>query len=193
MRKQLRITKADGSTETYLHTKVIGAINNALAAAGRADATIAEDLAEAVTFYLYSKQSRRIVSSSEVFSMIKAVLVATGHEDAAAALSSHANIRRLRRDRTEVLGVEMREFADALRLIQDSQSLPRTPWDKTRIVQDLTTHFGLGRQTARTVASMVEDRVFRMELTMVPLSLIRQLVLGEAAAMLRAEKELEAV
>lgn len=193
MRKQLQITKADGSIEAYLHTKVIGAINNALAAVGRADAIIAEDLAEAVTFYLYNKPGRRTVTSSEVFSMIKAVLTATGHEDAAAALSNHANLRRLQRGRTEVLAVKMQEFADAQRLLEDNQPLPRTPWDKAQIVYDLTTQLGINRQTARTVASMVEERVFRMELTMIPLSLIRQLVLGETASMLRAERELRAV
>jgi glycine/D-amino acid oxidase-like deaminating enzyme len=193
MRKQLRVTKADGTIEAYLHTKVIGTINNALAAAGQADTAVSEDLAEAVTFYLYSKQGRRTVSSNEVFSMIKAVLVATGYETAALALSKHAFERRLRRARTEVLDVDMHEFADAEKLCRAKQPPARTPWDKTRIVHDLTTRFGVQRQTARTVASIVEERIFRMEITIIPLSLIKQLVLGEAAAILRAEKELQMV
>ncbi len=191
MRRQLRITKADGTTETYLHTKVIGAINNALAAVGQADTDVSEDLAEAVTFYLYNKQGRRTVSSSEVFSMIKAVLTATGYEDAALALSKHTLERRLRRSRTEVLAIDMREFSDAQELGQTKQPPARAPWDKTQIVHDLTTRFGVRRQTARTVASIVEERVFRMEITMVPLSLIKQLVLGETASMLRAERALQ--
>jgi hypothetical protein len=37
----------------------------------------------------------------------------------------------------------------------------------------------------------VEERIFNMGMTLVPRSLIRQLVLGEAATMLRAEKELQ--
>lgn len=193
MRRQLRITKADGTTEAYLHTKVIGTINNALAAVDQADAAVSEDLAEAVTFYLYNKPGRRTVGSSEVFAMIKAVLTATGNEDAALALSKHALERRLRRARTEVLAIDMREFSDAQRLGQTQQPPARAPWDKARIVHDLTTRCGVQRQTARTVASIVEERIFRMDITMVPLSLIRQLVLGEAAAMLRAERELQSV
>jgi hypothetical protein len=191
MRRQLRITKADGTTEAYLHTKVIGTINNALAAVDQADTEVAEDLAEAVTFYLYNKQGRRTVSSSEVFAMIKAVLTATGYEDAAVALSKHAYERRLMRARTEVLAVDMQEFSDAEKLGQTTQPPDRTPWDKAHIVHDLTTRFGVQRQTARTVASIVEERVFRLEITMVPLSLLKQLVLGETASMLRAEKELK--
>lgn len=193
MKKQLQITKADGAVEAYLHTKVIGTINNALAAVGRADTAISEDLAEAVTFYLYNKQGRRTVSSSEVFSMVKAVLTATGHEDAALALSKHALERRLMRSRTEVLAVNMHEFSDARKLCRSKHPPARARWDKAQIVHDLTTRIGLERQTARTVASMVEERIFRMEITMVPLSLIKQLVLGETVSMLRAEKALQTV
>ncbi|MBN1359428.1 MAG: hypothetical protein JW993_02500 [Sedimentisphaerales bacterium] len=193
MKRQLRIIKADGTTEAYLHTKVIGTINNALAAVDQADTAVSEDLAEAVTFYLYNQPERRTVSSSEVFSMIKAVLTATGYEEAALALTKHAFERRLMRARTEVLDVEMREFSDAKKLCQTKQPPARARWDKAQIVHDLTTRFGVERQTARTVASLVEERIFRMELTMVPLSLIRQLVLGETASMLRAERELQTV
>lgn len=95
------------------------------------------------------------------------------------------------RARTEVLAVDMQEFSDAQKLCQTRQPPARTPWDKGQIVHDLTTRFGVRRQTARTVASIVEERVFRMEITMVPLSLLKQLVLGETASMLRAERELQ--
>ena len=47
-------------------------------------AALAEHLAEVVTFHLYQEANRRSVSSSEIFAMIKAVLVATGNQEAAA-------------------------------------------------------------------------------------------------------------
>jgi len=78
MDKQLRVVKADGSTEAYLHTKVLGTINNALTAAGRADMTLAERLADVVTFHLYEQTDRHSISSSEIFFVIKATLAATG-------------------------------------------------------------------------------------------------------------------
>ena len=193
MKRQLRVTKADGTSEAYLHTKVIGAVNHALSATGRADMPVAEELAEVVTFYLYNKTGKRKVSSNEIFSMIKAVLAATGYEEAAVALSEHAYERRLKRARTEVLAVEVQDYPDMERLFQTNPLPQRARWDKGRIVNDLITKSGLPRQTARVVASTVEERIFNMGLSTIPLSLIKQLVLGEAATTLRAERELQTV
>jgi transcriptional regulator NrdR family protein len=191
--KQLQVIKADGTTEEYIHTKVIGTINNALSAADRPDMAMAEDLAEVVTYYLYKRQDQRQVSSSEILSMVKAVLTSTGCEAAAVALGEHAFERRLKRARTEVLAVDVLDFADAERLYRTKQPPARIPWDKSRIVRDLTAESGISRQTARTVASTVEERVFNLGMTLVPRSLIKQLVLGEAAAMLHAQQELQAI
>ncbi len=193
MKKQLQVIKADGTTEEYLHTKVIGTINNALTAAGRPDIVMAEDLAEVVTYYLYKRREERQVSSSEIHSMIKAVLTSTGYEMAAVALGDHALERRLRRARTEVLAMDVQDFADVEKLHHMRQPPVRLPWDKGRIVHDLAQESGMPHQTARAVASLVEERIFSMGMTLVPRSLIKQLVLGEAAAMLRAQRELQAV
>jgi len=193
MRKQLQIIKADGTAEEYIHTKVIGTINNALTAAGRSDMTMAEDLAEVVTYYLYRKENQRRVSSGEILSMIQAVLASTGHETAAMALGDYAFERRLRRTRTEVLVVDVQEFADVERLYQTDPPPARTPWDKGRIVNDLTERSGIPRQVARAVASIVEERIFNMGMTRVPQSLVKQLMLGEAAAILDAQQQLQTV
>jgi len=192
MKRQLRVTKADGTSEAYLHTKVIGTINNALSAVGQADMAVAEDLAEVVTFYLYKGSGKRKVTSSEIFSMVKAVLAATDREDAAVALSEHAYERRLKRTRTEVLAVDVQDYTDVEILFQTTP-LPRARWDKARIVQDLTEKSGLSRLTARAVAAMVEEQIFKMGVSTIPSSLIKQLVLGETATTLRAERELQTV
>ena len=92
---QLKVIKADASLEQYLHTKVIGTINNALGMVGQADIHIEEELAEVVTYFLYHRQDRRRVTSSEIFSVIKAALTATGHEEAAAVLAEHHFERKL--------------------------------------------------------------------------------------------------
>jgi len=191
MDKQLRVIKADGTVEPYLHTKVLGAINNGLTAAGQPDMTLSEHLAEVVTFHLYQDTGRNSISSGEIFAMIKAVLAATGCEEAAAALTEHALDRRLRRSRTEVLAIDVQDFADLRRLCQTECPPARMPWDKAQIVQDLVTRSRLPRQMARAIASMVEERIFHMQMTAVPLSLIKQVVLGETAAALRAEQELQ--
>lgn len=193
MKTPLKVIKADGAAEDYLHTKVIGTINNALDAVDQADIYIAEHLAEVVTCYVYKTQKHRSVTTNEIFSIVKAVLTATNHEEAAVALSERHYERRLKRCRIEVVPVDIRELADAEQLCMDEQLQSRSRWDKSRIVDGLMAEHGVSQQTARTIASMVEEKIFKMGITVVPASLIKQLVLSDAAAVLRAQEQLQAV
>lgn len=192
MKTQLKVIKADGTAEEYLHTKVVGTINNALAQADQPDIRLAEELTEVVTYFLY-RQNRRSVTTGEVFSVIKAALAATGHHEAAAALSEHYFERKLKRSRTEVAHIDIQDLADAHRLCRSDRSTPISAWDKAAIVDDLVTKHRFPRQTARAVASMVEERVFNMGMTLVPASLVKQLVLRDAASLLQAQQQLQTV
>jgi transcriptional regulator NrdR family protein len=175
-------------------------INNALANDGHADVQVAEQLADVVTYFLYHRdgessqtKTSRTVASGEILSVIKAVLTSTMYEDAALVLSEHHFCRRLKRCRTEVVSVDVQQLADAEMLWADQQSPSRSPWDKSKIVDDLVTNYDVPRQTARTIASMVEEKIFGIGLTYVPSSLIKQLVLGDTAAFLRAQHQLQIV
>ncbi len=190
---QLKVVKADGSVEGYLHTKVVGTISNALGLIDQTDICVAEELTEAVTYFLYRKQKPLVISSNEIFSIIEAVLMATGYEDAAAALSEHHFERKLKRSRIEVVCVDVYELADAEELCRVERPVGRERWEKSRIANDLVTKYGVCRQTARVIASMVEEKVFNMGVTLVSASLIKQLVLRDAAAVLRAERQLQTV
>jgi transcriptional regulator NrdR family protein len=193
IRTQLKVIKADGSIEEYLHTKVMGTINNALGDIDLANIDIAEEFAEVVTFFLYNQYNRRTVTSSDIFSMIKVVLSATGFEDAAVALSEHHFERKLNRSRIEVATIDVQDMSDAELLAGADGSTVRSRWDKSRIVEDLVNGHGISRQTARTVAAMVEEKVFKMGMTLVPSSLIKQLVLGDTASILRVHQQLQPV
>ena len=193
MQTQLKVLKADGSLEDYLHTKVIGAISNALGRVGQADISVAEQLAEVVTYYLYNRKDPHGVTSGEILSMVQAVLSATGYEEAAMALSEYHYERKLKRSRIEVVQIDIRELTDAAVLAKSEESNNGCRWDKSRIVEDLVAKYGLKRQTARTIASMVEERIFGSGVTRVPASLIKQLVLGDTAAVLRAQDQLATV
>jgi transcriptional regulator NrdR family protein len=190
---QLKVIKADGSIEEYLHTKVMGTINNALGQVDLANIDIAEEFAEVVTFFLYNQYNRRTVTSSDIFSMIKVVLAATGYEDAAVALSEHHFGRRLKRSRIEVVSIDVQNLADIEFFSSTEESSGRSRWDKSRIVEDLIDGHGVSRQTARTIAAMVEEKIFNLGMTLVPSSLIKQLVLGDTATVLRAQRELQVV
>jgi len=190
---QLKVIKADGSIEEYLHTKVMGTINNALGEVDQANIDIAEQFAEVVTFFLYNQYNRRTVTSGDIFSMIKVVLAATGYEDAAVALSDHYFARKLKRSRIEVISIDVQDLTDAEFLTGAGEATDRSRWDKSRIVTDLIAGYGVCRQTARMIAAMVEEKVFNVGMMLVPSSLIKQLVLGDTAIVLRAQRQLQVV
>ncbi|MHC4537579.1 MAG: hypothetical protein ACYS6K_26905 [Planctomycetota bacterium] len=191
MRTQLKVIKVDGSLEEYSHTKVMGTINNALCRIGQTDVYIAEQLAEVVTYFLYHRKNRRTATSSEILSIIKAALSATSFDEAAGELSEHHFQRRLKRSRTEVVSIDIQKLKDA-ELLADSEATESTcRWDKSRIVEDLVTKYDLSKPTARTIASMVEEKIFNTGINLVPSSLIKQFVLGDTAAVLRAQQQLQ--
>ena len=191
MQTQLKVIKADGSVEEYAHTKVMGTINNALDKIGQADVYIAEQLAEVVTYFLYHRQNHRSATSSEIFSIIKAVLTAISYEDAAIGLSEHHFERRLKRSRTEVVSIDIQDLTDTELLVGTEGTNSRSRWDKSRIVEDLVIKYDLCQPTARAIASMVEEKIFNMGINLVPSSLIKQLVLGDTATVLRAQRQLQ--
>jgi hypothetical protein len=170
---QLKVIKVDGGIEEYLHTKIIGTISNALAGSGHDSMFVAEQLAEAITYYLYNNNSGGAVGSGEIYSMIQAMLSTTGYDDAALVLNNYHYTRELMRHRIEVVNAD-----------------GRTSWNKSQIVHDLVSRHDMQRQTARTIASMVEEKVLRIGLGRVPTSLIRELVEIESEAILEAEQQL---
>jgi len=189
MARQLEITKSDGSCEEYLHTKVLGAINNAFDQIGQTDIFLAQELADVVTYYAYHKDhgNRRRISSSEILSIVKVALTTTGHEEAAVALSEHHHARRLKRNRIDVVSLDIQDLADARQFHETTDLRVKTRWDKSRITDDLIEEHDLNRQTARVIASMVEEKIFKMDISLVPACLIRVLVLSDTAMLLRVQ------
>lgn len=193
MHAQLKVVKADGSVEQYLHTKVVGSINHALGAIDEADIDMAEQFAEVATFFLYHQQDRRRVKSSEIFSIIQVILSSTGHEAAAAALSRHHFERKLKRSRTEIISVDIQDMTDAEFFVGTEETCVRCRWDKSRIAEDLIDEHSLDRQTARMIAAMVEEKIFGMGMARIPSGLVKQLVLGDIAAVQRAREQFQTV
>ena len=185
---QVRVIKADGGIEDYLHNKVIGTINKTLEAVERADVQIAEDLAEVVTYFVHCR-NRRDITSGEILFIIKAILCETGNEDAAVALSEHHFNRKLRRDRLEVVSYNGQRLADIP--VDWEQGRPCCRWEKSMIVEDLVSQDGMSRQNARVIAASVEEKVLGLGVGQISTSLIKELVLSEARAFIRAERHLQ--
>ena len=199
MPRQQEVIKADGAVEQYLHTKVLATLNHAFGRVDRSDLFLAQELADVVTYYLYhnethpgkSKVPRARVPTNEILSMIKGILTTTGHEDAAASLIDYHYARQLKRNRIDVVHMDLHDLADAQRLC-DNETGPRAKWSKSRITQDLMIEYSVPRQTARAIASMVEEKILGMDLPLVPTGLIRMLMLNDTALVLRAQEQLHA-
>ena len=193
VRSQLYVVKSDGNIEEYVHTKVIGTISRVLSKVGADSVYLAEQLTDVVTYYLYNQQNTQKITSGEIFSIIVAILTETGYEDAADILNEFHIRRRFKRLRTDVIPINIQEISDAQILADTEQSDISMQWDKSEIVSSLTGKYDFDIPTARMIASMVEDRIFNMEITTVPTSLIKQIVLSEAALVMRAQKQLQTV
>jgi hypothetical protein len=192
---KLTVVKADGTREEYFHTKVVGTVANALGSMGRPDIHAAQEIAEAVTFFLYRTvqpgAAQISISANEILSIIKTVLADTGFEEAAIAISEHHFERKLKRCRVEVTPGRPDGLSDAEELYADHSNQTRSKWDKSLIVEYLVARHRLHRQTARTIASMVEEKVFNLGLPVIPAGLVKQLVLNDAAAVIRAQNQMQ--
>lgn len=173
---QLNVIKYDGSTEEYMHTKVIGSFHNAMALDDESNVFIAEQLADAVTFNLYKKDKHHI-TTDEIHLTIETVLSATGHHNAGITLSQYRNTRKLKRNRIVVI---------------NSNESP-SKWDKSIIVSDLINRIGYDRYLARAIASSVEEKVLNLAMSKVSTSLIENLVIADTETMLLAQEQLEAI
>ncbi len=180
---QIRISKSDGSLEPYLHTKVLGSFHHALPLSEGDYLYAAEQMAEAVTYYLYRQVRHGTLSTDDIHQMILEVLSSTGHHQAAAVLCEHRLKRKLQRKRVEVIDdVQQRSLMSGC-----------GHWDKARIVNDLVNQHSIDRFLARVIAAEVEEKILKMGIPKVRKSLIHQLVITDTENMLDAHRQLAAV
>ena len=188
---QLRVIKADGMEEEYLHTKVIATFINAFAVPAEKNTAIAQQLAEAVTFYLYNKHGSDKVSSNEISSIIKAVLTSTGFDNAADNLAEHHQRRNLLRARIQVVKVDMEKISPDTPLLQIDRCGPAQPWNKSEIINDLVNQYNLDPAMARTVASLVEEKILNSGFRLVPSGFIGFLTLWQMQTILSAQQQIK--
>jgi len=179
---QLMVVKADGSTEVYRHTKVLGTLSNALVDSDTYFPDVAEVLSEAVTTFLKRDYGNGFVSFDEIEAMIEAVLSDTDHVKAAVALKDHTIRRQYMRSRIEIIQNIDQQFDDHN---SDSQN---PLWNKTIVIQSLMIE-GTPADFARVIAGMVEEKVFRLGVRQISSKLIDAIVGDE---IFRMEKALSA-
>ncbi|MDD5010877.1 MAG: hypothetical protein PHQ00_02010 [Phycisphaerae bacterium] len=188
---QLRVIKADGTQEEYFHTKVIATFVNALAVPDEKNTAIAQQFAESVTFYLYNKNGSSKISSNEILSIIKAVLVSTGFGYAAEFLTEHQQRRNLLRTRVKVVKTDGKNLSTSTPLLQTDVLGPDADWNKSKIIYDLINEHNLDPISARTVASLVEEKILNSGFRLVPTEFIRFVALLQTQAILSAAGQLK--
>ena len=171
---QIRIAKADGSTESYLHTKVLGSLHRALAAVESDCLETAQMLSDAVTYFLYRRHTGKTLTTDQIHQMTLTVLQGAGFALAGEALNAHRLNRRLQRRRVSVSDSEW------------------PAWNKGLIVQDLIQHYQIECPLARAIAGSVEEKILRMGVGHVRKGLIRHLVMIDMEDLLEAHHELAA-
>ncbi|PKL47788.1 MAG: hypothetical protein CVV39_05280 [Planctomycetes bacterium HGW-Planctomycetes-1] len=188
---QLRVIKADGTQEEYFHTKVIATFVNAFAAPDESNTAIAQQLSEAVTFYLYNKNGSSKTSSSEILSIIKAVLISTGFGYAAEILTEHQQRRNLARMRVKVVKTDMKNLSASTPLLLIDRLGPDEHWNKSKIIYDLINEHNLDPAAARTVAALVEEKILDSGFRLVPTGFIKFLALWQMQVIISAAGQLK--
>ena len=171
---QIRVIKSNGSTEPYLHTKVLGTLHRAMAAVQSDCLETAQMLSDAVTYFLYRHPDSKVLTTDQVHQMILTVLDGAGFGSASEHLNAHRLNRRLARRRIEVT---------------DSET---SVWDKECIVRDLMGQYCLERPLARTIAGSVEEKVLRMGVMRIRKATIHHLMIDDMEDLLEAHYQLSA-
>ena len=169
---QIRVTKTDGTTEPYLHTKVLGTMHRAMASVHSDCLETAQMLSDAVTYFLYRGPEPRTLTTDQIHKMILTVLEGADFKDAAERLNAHRLNRRLQRRRIEVIDSEY------------------PVWDKGHIVSELMEQYLLEQPLARAIAGSVEEKALRMGVTHVRKGMVRHLVMTDMENLLDAHRQL---
>ena len=197
----LSVKKADGRLEPYIHTRVMATISAAISEVGCYDEQTVNALADAVRMYIEDCRDEQhtqssIVSSDEIYSMLLATLEETGFIRAAEVLKQHRVTRQIKRSRQQVLHCLKNHLSESqLQELDFDCCVNRTdyyicseescpcftlePWNKSRLADSLVSKYRLTNPAARAVSGCIEDKIFKLELSVVRSQLIQQLILNE--------------
>ncbi len=196
----LSVKKVDGQLEPYIHTRVMATISAAISEVGCYDEQTVNALADAVRMYIEDCRDENVqssvVSSDEIYSMILATLEETGLIRAAEALKQHRVSRQIKRSRQLILHCLKNhlpeDFCDGNETdccvskkgftVCDEDScicFSLEPWDKSRLANSLVKNYKMNNPAARSLSGSIEEKIFRLEMSVIRSELIHQLILNE--------------
>ena len=183
---KLKIIKRDGNSESYIYTKILRTLCGCLEQQQEGIST-AEQIADAFTFYLYSRDDN-VVTTSEIHTMLKIVLSEAGFEKAAEKLHEHHYLRAMKRNRIKVIAAKVEDINDAKIFCEIKQFGLHQRWEKYTLIQWLQQKCKLDNIEARAVASTVEEKILNTDISAVTTHFIKELALIEVASLQQAQQ-----
>lgn len=175
------VQKRDGRLVHFKESKIADAIFKAAKAVGGKDRSIAEELANAVTYFLQKKFNDKIPGIEDIQDVVEEILINNGHAKTAKAYilyrEKRARIREALRVRKRIK--KSKNTTDAALMVDQISKDDSFPWDKRMIAIALEKEAELSSEIAHEIASAVENRVFASGLNRISTSLIRELVDNE--------------
>jgi ribonucleoside-triphosphate reductase len=193
--------KRDGLVVPFQREKITGAIRKATEnVAQRGGVAAPADMPEVVTdrvleqlshpqseyFVSPDDKGQRIAHLEDVQDLVEVALAEMGHAAVVAAYKRYRKLRELAREHIRVRDAHHganKDVTDASLLLVESVSTDETlPWDRARIIKQLTDKIRLPAEVAASISKAVENQVIAGGLKTVSSKLIRELVNNELAA-----------
>ena len=184
MRRVTLVRRRDGETVPFDETRVVDAIERALAAAGGRDPELASEIAGVVGLFLEKTYYDEVPGIEQVEDMVEKVLLETGHAEAAKAFILHRERRsRLRAARQARDGyAEPTLFDPRAIVVDDTATGTSAPYSREALARALVLDGLLPRPVADEVAAVVEEKLRRAGVSRAPASLVRSLAESEVLA-----------
>jgi len=180
-RKIQQVRKRDGRLVPFDQSRIANAIFKAAQAVGGEDRVLAEELASMVTMLLERDFDGTPPGIEEIQDVVEKVLIETGHARTAKAYILYRDRRARIRQSLQVRKPVRKQASstDIALLVNAERQDELALWDKSKIARALEVEADLAPETARQIASAVEQRVMNSGLTRISTSLIRELVDNE--------------
>jgi len=176
-----QVRKRDGRLVPFDQSRIANAIFKAAQAVGGEDRVLAEELASMVTMLLERDFDGTPPGIEEIQDVVEKVLIETGHARTAKAYILYRDRRARIRQSLQVRKPVRKQASstDIALLVNAERQDELALWDKSKIARALEVEADLAPETARQIASAVEQRVMNSGLTRISTSLIRELVDNE--------------
>jgi len=175
-----KVRKRNGALVPFDKDKIAEAIFSAAKAVGGEDRYLAEQLTEAVAFYL-KRKGNPTPEIEEIQDAVEKVLIETGHAKTAKAFILYRDWRTRVRSILKVRKQKKDSFSstDLSLMVSTPAEEEISPWDKSKVVEALIKECELAHSVASAIASSVEEKIMKSGFKDISTTLVRELVDNE--------------